>query len=227
MGKIETIKLTDYDRANALSRNSEFLSDFKNAILTQQTEGLRFNSKKANAFCKKYGLDILTVKNTVDKRDPRWIGKEIIFSDQESRPLEIESFGPMIIRTVRRIVNDKEVDCVEASSIIKGGRYVTIEFDFWRTQAENVNKLKEYMKVCEKHTRRLGSCFRTREVSLDPWKIYDKHIIGRKSFLAIAREIYGHKGKREDGNEADRDYQRVKNAYEKACRMIKIAPEGV
>lgn len=101
---------------------------------------------------------------------------------------------------------------------LKDGRHLNLVVDLTAKKADILKEFEGSINLYRKYVERPKS--RERKTSVDPWKVYDMHHEEGKSFLKIAKEIFGFKDNPSYNPRAKAKYEQVVTAYKKAKKMI-------
>lgn len=213
------MRISVYDRLQAIARIPEYRKDFEEyrnkakdplAPIDMAFVGppddlpnlmVRLRSEEAIALCRKYDIPYpidpnfdLNLLNSPEVFSS-YLGPPVVFPF--NRPEETGIFVP-----------DKETGLVE-------GRYLPVLIDL--TQPKEAI-FKEFERILTRILK--SSKERSKDTEVNIWQVYDLHCLQGKSLLEVTRELFGISGLPAYYNEADRRYQQIKRACDKAQQIV-------
>jgi hypothetical protein len=186
------MRLSRYERVQALIRNPRYLKDLEEATSIINPEGRQvkyFSHEKQKALLKKYGLGIIL--------DPK-IWKELSPKSIESAAIFLDDW------TVNVIHPDNLKRTADDSVHIEDQDVLTIQLNLLAPKERLLKKVKEYISSYDDANRSKKRI--TEERKVDKFKVYDEYKI-IKSFEKVAKKFH-------------QDKSTVRKAYYRAVRAI-------
>ncbi|TVM00176.1 MAG: hypothetical protein CV087_15360 [Candidatus Brocadia sp. WS118] len=207
--------LNDYDKLQALVRNSQYLRDLK------ALQG-RFISPEANEFCRKYGLSFPFTQEDSKSLELQETAKHFIAGDE---------FTTRIIRHRNKnsftLVRQKTKEGTKhiyydfnPTAWLRDDRYLTVEIDLTKKKTDIIGSVSKYVDTFSKSIMNPLRMTRNKRTEVDLWTVYDMRRKEGLNFTEIARRLSGKTGNPTYSPELAAFLKMVKRAYTKAEKAI-------
>ncbi len=223
------IRLSQYDRLQALVRNAQYQEDYN-----RYSRG-KVSSEECQKLIEKWEVPYLFDPQEVKK----WWWFEEAHQEAAFFPSHVKVIPHgktkhyMIQGKKRLAVREEDLLARKASRKKKGlfhhqvdftphlekGCYLTLKIDLWAKKEEILKEFEEKLDFYRSDAK--PPKIRERKTTCDPWIIYDMYK-GGKSLLSIAKELFGFKENPTYSPQAKAKYELVSAAYKKAVKMIEL-----
>lgn len=221
------MKLTAYDKYHALIHSEKYRKDYKHYELSRGAENdyafggkLSFGAKLSEAgkmLCRKWSI-LYPINPNKKNADEKALGllkfmvqPSITYLDSPENWREWES----IAWNISDHKSDTE-DLNELAVSHVNGKLVLM-VDTTRTKSELMQDFEIFIDYWSTAQRK-----KPRPTKADKWKVFEERTYRGKTLLKIAREIYQFEGDVAYDDNANKYYQRIYKAYQKALEMIEF-----
>lgn len=204
--------LSDYDKLQALVRNSQYLKDLK------ALQG-RFTSPEAGEFCRKYGLSFPFTQEDSKSPELQETAKYFIAEDEFITKI-IRHKNKNSYTLLSQEIKEGIAHCYygfDYTAWLRDDRYLTVEIDLTKKKTDIINNINEYVDTFSKSIAN-----RNKRTEVDPWVVYDMRRNEGLNFTEIARRLSGKAGNPNYSPELAAFLKRVKRAYTKAGEAISV-----
>lgn len=234
--KQKKIKISTYDRVQALTRNTKFIEDLKNTIYPF-SDKKGFSLKKQKTFMDRYGvslppsyaynsleecIELIRQFTLLTGFEDDSIARLIPTEDAELLEYELSNKERKRIfpYTLKRKFTKKDMHYYSYNKppFIWNEKYLRIEIDLTKDRKKIIDKIKDYIRLYETYVNKpIG---KEKKTKYDPWKVYDLFKKDNLTKTQIARRLSGETGNPTFNPKLMEALQKVRRAYNKASKIV-------